>query len=61
MKLEKKIQKAINKCNTNIDNYKQKIDLIKDDTRQKSLIKTYNEDLRVEKAKLRLLKKLLEK
>ena len=61
MKLEKKIQKAIKNCNTNIDNYKQKIDLIKDDTRQKSLMKTYNEDLRVEKAKLRLLKKLLEK
>lgn len=60
MNLETKIKRAIQECNNNIDQYTQKIQLITEDPRQKSLLKTLQENKRVEQAKVNLLRRLLE-
>lgn len=59
MTIEDKIQEAIQECNTSIDHYTQKIRIIADDPRQKSLLNILYEGKRVEQAKIKLLKRLL--
>ena len=57
--VKQKIQKELKKINKNIDDNKQKINLIKDQPHKKELLKSYYVDQRVEKAKLKLLKQII--
>ena len=59
MKLEDKIRQAIQESNNSIDEYSQKINLIKDNPQQKSLLNTYLVNKQVEQAKVKLLRRLL--
>ena len=59
MNLEDKIREAIQESNNSIDEYSQKINLIKDNPQQKSLLNTYLVNKQVEQAKVKLLRRLL--
>ena len=57
--IKQKIKKELKQINKNIDDNKQKINLIKDQPNKKELLRAYYGDQRVERAKLKLLNQLI--
>lgn len=58
--MKEKIKELIQESNTRLDYYNQEIGLIIDQPNKKALLHTYYENKRIEQAKIKVLKRLLQ-